>query len=253
MKIINQSSLISKIIFPDDTEQEITTLSNELETEFISKSFLKVKSSSKTYAIPEEEIEQTITLTNNSEFPITNVQILDILSTGATYKPNSVTINDVEKPSIDPSQAFTLENQIDANSVVTIKYKIIVDKDPTVSQITNKADITFSVDQRQDLKESTNEINLPVANNIITVIKSSDKSAVISGDTLTYKITIRNDGNLTNKSLVLQDILPSSVTFQENSVVIDSTPTPNVNPSSINLPELAPNSEMLVEFKVTVN
>lgn len=90
MKITNQSNLTSQITLPDDTTEQVSTDSNISETENMTTSFLKVKSSAKTYAKPNEEVEQTIVLTNNSEYDIFDVSIIDTISVGATFKEGSV-------------------------------------------------------------------------------------------------------------------------------------------------------------------
>lgn len=63
----------------------------------MTQSFLKEKSSAKKFASPGDEIEQTITLTNNSDYEITNIQIQDELSAGANFKAGSLTVDEESK------------------------------------------------------------------------------------------------------------------------------------------------------------
>lgn len=255
MKITNQSTLTSKITFPDLTEKEITTLSTESNTEYMTQSFTKTLESVKTYGSPSDEIEQIITLTNDSDYPISDITITCDLGAGATYVEDSLTIDDTPQPDVNPADTFSLGKNLDKNGGSSVvKYKILVDTTPTVSAITNSAEVTYTVNERIDLTESTNEISISVTNNKLVVTKTSDKSAVISGDKLTYTISIKNEGNMDNKELFLKDPLPSSITFVDDSVKINDTATPGANPiTGFNLPVLNANSEIKVTFEVMVN
>lgn len=255
MKITNQSTLTSKITLPDTTEKEITTLSSESNTEFMTEGFLKEKSSAKNFASPGDEIEQTITLTNNSDYEITDIQIQDDLSAGANFKTGSLTIDGEPQPDIDPLAGFSLGKKLEKNGGTSvIKYTIKIDNDIQEQKVTNTAEITYTVNERIDLQENTNTVEINLNKNNIVVTKTSDKSAVISGDKLTYTINIKNEGNMENKELSLKDPLPSSVTFVENSVRINDVVAPDTNPiNGFALPELPVGGEIKVSFEVTIN
>lgn len=254
MKITNQSTLNSKITLPDDTQEDVETLSNESNTEDMTTSFLKVKSSNKTFAKPTEEVEQTITLTNNSEYPITDVSIVDTISTGATFKAGSVFIDDTPYEDYDITTGIALLADIEPSDEVVIKYTMIINEDPTQQTVTNTAQVTYSVNEITDLQENTNIVTVTLVNNKLSVVKTSDKSAVISGQTLTYTIQITNDGDVANTDLVLTDPLPEGVTFVTDSVKIDNVETPGVSPvTGITLPDLNVGGQIVVSFDVTVN
>lgn len=255
MKITNQSTLTSKITLPDTSEQEVTTLSSESNTEHMTQSFLKEKSAAKNFASPGDEIEQTITLTNNSDYEITDIQIQDKLSAGANFKAGSLTVDEESKPDEDPIVGFSLGKSLSKNGGKSvIKYTIKIDENTPEQTITNTAEITYTVNERIDLQESTNTVEISLINNKIVVTKTSDKSAVISGDKLTYIISIKNEGNMENKDLNLKDPLPSSVTFVENSVKINDVVTQDANPiNGFALPALPVGGEIKVAFEVTIN
>ncbi|MBQ0017145.1 MAG: DUF11 domain-containing protein [Clostridiales bacterium] len=254
MKITNQSNLASKITLPDDTEQEVSTDSNISETENMTTSFLKVKSSAKEFAQPKEEVEQTITLTNNSEYDITDISIVDTLSTGATFKEGSVYIDDVSYPDYDIITGFTLPSDITTTSSIEIRYTIVVDETPAVDSITNTAEITYSVNEAVDLVENTNTVQIALVNNVITITKTSNASAVISGQTLTFQNVIKNEGNTKNTNLVFKDPIPEGTTFVSGSVKIDGTTYADYNPETgFSLPDLDPQDTITILFDVLIS
>ena len=102
--------------------------------------------------------------------------------------------------------------------------------------------------------ENTNTLTIQLENNKIVIEKTSDKSAVISGETLTYTIVIKNEGNMENTNVMFKDELPSSVTFVEDSVKIDDVESPGSDPNTgFELLTLAPERQIKVSFEVTIN
>jgi len=253
MKLTNQSTLTSKITLPDDSTEDVTTLSNESNTEYMTGSFLKVKSASKTFVKPSDEIEYTIVLTNNSDYDITDITFKDTISSDAQIVAGSVTIDDTEYASYDPTVGFEVPD-IATTASTTIKYKAQVVASPVGNVVSNTATITYSVNEISDLEENTNTVSLPISNNSIVLTKTSDKSAVIAGQTLTYQITIENTGNITNTDLIFTDPLPSGVTFVADSVKVDDVPKAGADPvAGFALDDLVPSAKFVVTFDVTVN
>lgn len=253
MKITNQSKLKTKLVMPDSTETIENMTSNESYVENMTTSFEKTKTSKASFARPGDDVEINLTLTNNSEYEITDITIKDNLSSGATFKTGSLTIDDISQ-SFDPIVGFTLPSSLQANQTIVIKYYITINPDATESEIVSNTQITYSVDSVQNLIEDTTPLNIDIANNEIVVQKTSDKTAVIKGQSLTYVIEIKNEGNLTNTGLVFNDTLPSDVTFTPGTVKINDVVQPDANPNDgFPLPDLGANSQIVVKFDVTVN
>ncbi len=88
----------------------------------------------------------------------------------------------------------------------------------------------------------------------MSLLKTADTSAVKSGDTITYTITITNSGTITNTNLFFTDPTPSETTFVDGSVEIDDTSNPSFNPQTgFNLSDLEANQTIIVNFKVKIN
>lgn len=253
-KITNQSTLTSKYTLPDQSEQQNETQSNISTAENMTTSFLKERKSAKDFGVPEAEIMQTITLTNNSEYPISDITVVDTISEGGTFKAGSVLIDDVAQPDMDITTGVQLESDIQPNSSCKIEYYLVLSDQPTQNEVTATSEITYTVNEAVGLKELTNETTISVENEKITIKKTSDKSAVITGDKITYQHEIKNEGNIDNTDLFFKDTIPAETTFVTGSVKIDEQSYPDYDPSvGFSLADLAANQTIIVKFEVTVN
>ena len=254
MAILNKSTVTGKYVNPDQTETEFTVESNESSTEYMTESFSKVKSSSKNYATKGEELTQTITLTNNSQYPITNIRIKDTLDSDATITAGSVEVDGVAKAEFDPVAGFELEDELAKSAETVITYKITINEDAQLEIIHNKATITYDVNEITDLEEDTNTVEIQVVNGKLELIKTSDKSAVISGNTLTFMIEVKNSGNSKATGLTFRDPIPTGTKFVENSVKIDEVVQDSFNPDTgFALSDLDPGQSIKVSFDVMVD
>ncbi|MGR6009247.1 DUF11 domain-containing protein [Bacillus cereus] len=83
--------------------------------------------------------------------------------------------------------------------------------------------------------------------------KSASPQVVDIGDTITYTITLPNTGNISITNVIVTDPIPSSTTFIPNSVTINGTSQPGVNPSGgIQIGTIAAGNTVTVTFQVQV-
>lgn len=252
-KIINQSEITTSYVLPDQSTKEVTIKSNESMTENMTTSFTKVRSTAKDYGEGGDEIEQTLVLTNNTEYSISGVQIMDTIGSGVTFKEGSVKIDEEPKADLNPLTGFNLEEDIAKNSSVTIKYVVTVDNDVTEPSAEIKSKITYSVNEISDLEEYSNAVTITLTENNITIVKTSDKTAVISGQKLKFQNVIENKGKLKNTNITFKDQLPEDVEFVVGSVMIDGVSQGGSNPTvGFAIQDLEPNEKVTVTFEVTV-
>ena len=96
------------------------------------------------------------------------------------------------------------------------------------------------------------EIN--ISNNVITIDKTSDISAVVSGQILTFQNVITNKGALKNTEITFKDELPDGTNFVEGSVEIDGVSQPTFDPvAGFMIKDLNVGDEVTVSFKVKVD
>lgn len=252
-KLINQSNVTASYTMPDQAVIQVNVKSNESSTENMTTSFEKQRTSAKTIVMPLEEIEQTLTLTNTSEYTIFDINIQDTLGEGIKFKTGSVVIDDVSFPDYDPIAGILLDD-LDPQSTMVIKYLVVTDENMSATSADIKSKVTYSVNEVLNLEEFSNTVTLYLSNNSVTLNLSADKTVLISGQTIEYKIEIENNGNLKNSQIVLVDNLPPETTFQKGSVKIDGVVFDTFDPSvGFEISDLEPNQKATVTFVVMAN
>lgn len=253
-KILNTSSLSAKYILPDMSEREISVKSNTTSTENMTTSFEKVRSTAQNYGVPNEKVTQTLTLTNNSEYELSNIQIRDDISLGATFSDGSLSIGGVQQPQLNPVNGFTLTSNIGAGSQVVITYDIQIDSMPASDIVNVLSNITYTVDGREILTEKSNIVELQIVSAGVEITKSASKRAVVSGDVISFVNVVRNVGNVKVENIIFTDDIPEGATFVAESVVIDDNDQPTADPAKgIMLNDLEAGDETTISFEVMVS
>ena len=253
MKITNQSTLTSKITLPDQTEEDVQTQSNLSETENMTLSLTKELTSNPVFGKANDEIEETVKLTNNSQYDVTDVNFKWVTQ-NAEFVAGSVRINDVEYANFDGVAGFDLPEAIaKEGGVATINYKIRINADAT-GNATDVGTIDYSVNEVTGLQENTNKSTINLINNLITIEKTSNLSAVISGQTLKFQNVITNKGNEKNTNLNFVDPIPTGTKFVEGSVEVNNESRPDYNPEAgFALEDLDVGQSVTVTFEVTID
>lgn len=251
-KINNQSSLTSKYVLPDQSSQSFEAQSNVSSTENMSVSFLKVRTTAKNFAQPQDEIEQTLKLTNESEYTISNISIIEKISSGATFVTGSVKIDGVPFEAYDITKSFGI-NKLEPNESSTITFSIKIDDSPTTDTITSYSQIGYIVNDLENFDESTNTIQILLQKPDIVIEKSANRNYVVKNDTIVFTNKITNKGDIPVQDVVFKDVLPSDVEFVAGSVLIDQEENLDANPLvGINLKDLQPGDSTEVKFSVLV-
>lgn len=257
MIIYNQSNVTFKFDLPGGGTQEGDVDSNVVETEVLTYSVTKVKSSDKTFLQEGETARQTVVITNNSKADLFNLIFKDTMTDGATYVAGSVTVNGVSQPTYDPAAGFPLPD-LDEGEAVTIQYTIRANDPLTETNVENYGTLTYSLDVPGQsvvtFTENTNTVVITLISNRLTVVKSVDKAVAVKGDTLHYTSVITNAGTTEKTDLVFTDPIPADTTFVPFSVKVNGVVIATHNPQTgFDLPDLDPGESVTVEFDVTVN
>lgn len=252
-KIINISNLTSNYTMPDDTKKNYQTQSNESATENMTTSFLKEKSTASSYGAPKDEILQTLKLINNSEYPITVTNIKETISSGGTFKAGSLIIGGVAKSDADITKGVALDNPINAGENITITYLLVINESPATDIINTISDISYTVNEDLNFTEKTMVVSIEISDNKITIVKTSNKSAVIKGDKLMFQNVITNNGRYLNTDIFFKDDIPAETSFVENSVKINSELKEGLDPTvGFKLQDMNAGDEITVTFEVEV-
>ena len=251
MPITNKAVLTSNISksgqkIPATTESNVH-VANELNTDIV-----VTKSTERLWTIAKDTFVVTTKIANNTTYDIEDVYLKDTLTEGASLKAGSVKIGQEEYPEADPIAGYTFPVTLGSEIDIDITYEIVVDERPTVTSIKNSGQVKVTVDTTQYTVNS-NELEIPVENNELYVLKEANTNVVKIGDQITYTITISNQGTIANTDLVVNDQLSDSVSFVAGSIKIDGVAKPDLNISDgITLADLDTNQQTKIEFTVNI-
>ncbi|MDZ4549225.1 hypothetical protein, partial [Bacillus cereus] len=140
-----------------------------------------------------------------------------------------------------------------------VSFQVTVTSIPTPNELNNNAITTFNYIVNPNNvpvtnTTTTNTVTTTVQNDNVIAIKAVDFTSALPGQTLTYTITITNNGNIIIEDLLLVDTAPADTTFVIGSVTINGINQPNANPENgITLGNLAPNDSVIITFQVTIS
>lgn len=212
-----------------------------------------------------EEITYTVTISNTCENPLTNIIFQDTLQNGISFVNDSVDINGISNPLINPIDGFTIPNIL-GNSTSTISFKAIVSTISLDTIVNNQGNITYNYTPIQGVvansyNESTNVVPININKAIIggvTISNNSfqklcNKEEVEVNDTIEYTIIAKNIGNVEASNIEITDEIPKGTSYIKNSITstVEFTGTPE---SEIKLTKpLQPGEEATIKFNVTVD
>ena len=150
-----------------------------------------------------DTLTYTITLTNNGNAD-GKVTVTDEIPTGITLVADSITANGSYN---EENKTITWTDvKVEAGKTAEVSFKATINSD-TKTSVTNKAVI--------DGNKPTEEVETKVAN--ITGTKTVDKTEAKVGDTLTYIITLTNNGNA-DGTVTVTDEIPTGTRIKDENI-----------------------------------
>ncbi|KLV15786.1 hypothetical protein ABW01_23080 [Bacillus anthracis] len=205
-----------------------------------------------------DTLTYTITLNQTGNVAANDVIIQDMIPQGTTFIENSVIVNGEALPGVDPASGIPIGTIIEDGDAIA-SFQVTVTSIPIQNELNNQAITTFNYIVNPNNVPvtntmTTNTVTTTVQNDNIIAIKAVDFTSALPGQTLTYTITITNNGNITIEDLLLVDTAPVDTTFVIGSVTINGINQPNANPENgITLGNLAPNESAIITFQVTIS
>ena len=207
------------------------------------------------YVVEGETITYTITVTNTGDLG-KNVTVRDNIPDGTSFVPDSIVIVENGTPKEGTFTESNLEDGIEVNvgaqNTTTITFRVTVDELPDgtyYAEIVNGAVVD---------EEPTNDVRVDVYKPHITAIKEAEPeegTSLTANDSITYTITIRNDGR-TDGTTTVKDTIPEGTTFVPGSIKVGGESKAELTQENlsqgINV-EVTVGEETTVEFQVTVN
>lgn len=214
--------------------------------------FMLVRTASDDIVMQGKQVNQTLTLTNKSEYDISQIYIIDTLGEGLSFLNKSVYINGTSYPDTNPTTGFNMPENIKASNSATITYKVVVGDNPP-SRMPIYSTVSYTANNVRYENERSNTLTMELANGEIEVNKTSDKTGAKKGEKITYKIEIQNIGNLTQNSVRFSDQLPSDVELVNGTIKVDGLTRTGVDlASGFVVGNIYARDKKVVTFDVTV-
>lgn len=215
-----------------------------------------VKSSNSSNATVGDTITYTVIVKNTGNYGAT-ATLSDTIPTGTTFVPNSVLVQGALAPGADPSAGIPLGVIASGNSL-SVTFSVIINTLPASQQLSNLASIssTFTLPDARTFNRTlnSNTILISVSSPNVIVTKTSVATDAVVGDTITYQLTVTNNGIANISNVILSDPIPVGSSFIAGSVHVDGSILPSANPANgIALGTIAPGASSLVSFNTVVN
>ncbi|MGH0821128.1 cell surface protein, partial [Bacillus paranthracis] len=256
--ITNQASVrFQHIVNPANPPVSKNITSNNVTTKIESAILNTIKIGDKTFATIGDTITYTTTITNTGNIPANNTVFIDNIPEGTIFIEDSLSINNVIQPGVNPENGVTL-GTIQPNETVTISFQVQLTNIPEGNTVINISDTSYEyqidpsspIIQRRSL---SNAVNTEVRTANVSAIKSANRSITRIGQIITYTVAVTNAGTVPITNTLLIDAIAAGTTFVPNSILVDGIPRPNENPiTGITLDIILPNNTIIVTFQVNV-
>ncbi|WP_433947898.1 DUF7507 domain-containing protein [Bacillus tropicus] len=256
--IPNQSNTAYQyVIDPNLPPASANALSNVITTQINNATIVATKSVNTPTAAIGDIVTYTIAVTNTGNIPASATVLTDGLGPGASFIPNSVTINNVSQPGLDPSLGIHLDD-ISPGGITFITFQVKILAIPPSGTLTNNALVNYEYAVNPTETQAvgstvTNTTVTPIVDATLVINKNASTTFATIGDTITFTSVITNLGNTTANNIVFTDSIPTGTTFVPNSLKINGVTVPNTNPQNgINIGNLNANASVTLSFQVNI-
>ena len=164
---------------------------------------------------PLQNITYTITYSNTGESTATNVIISDTTPTNTTFVSAS------PSPASAPSVGGTGSVSWNVGSVApggSGAVTLVVKVNAGVGNGTQIVNDTYSIDSDQNAPSGGNAVSTTVQGTIaLSFTKSDNPDPVAPGETLTYVLTVTNNGNVASVNIIVNEAYDGNVVFSGQS------------------------------------
>lgn len=253
----NDTILYSYTVDPNGTPVTTSTSTNIVTNPVLDAMITMVKSVDQTLVTLGDTITYTTLLTNTGNTNATNITFTDLIPDGTSFVSGSVTINGLTQLGLNPNTGITI-GSIAPNSSISIAFQVTATSTPPQNPIANSAtaSYTFIADPNAPIVSRNVTSNTTFTTiNTATILSSKqvDKAFSHIGDTLTYTVTLTNNGNSSAQNVIFSDTIPSGTTFITSTFSINGIPQIGADPSNgVNVGTITAGNTITVSFQVTV-
>lgn len=215
--IVNRATVASTAGEPDPTLPD--GRSDDATTDIVAEADLFIaKSAVNTVAVPGQTVAWDIVVGNNGPSNAIGVEVTDLLAASL----GSVTITAPDGVECDPAGSCTIATLPPGNtSAVTIRVSATLDSAYAASTLVNTATTssdTFELNGGNNTASATMAV---AASADLHLVKTAAPSTMVRGSTVTWTLTVTNDGPSVARSVVLTDVVPSGF----SAVIVDAPPS----------------------------
>ena len=198
-------------------------------------------------ATPNEHdtVTYTITLTNNGPIDATGVTVYDALPLGVTYVSSTAS-----QGSYDASSGNWTVGDIANAASSTLTIKVTINSGTGALAIDNGTQIIYADQPDSNLNNNTALASVTVNGAELDLTNSVDTVTPGEGGTVTYYVTVTNNGPLKATGVVIADILPKGVTYTSSTA---DQGTYDTGTGIWNVGDIANGAESTLTIKVTVD
>lgn len=167
----------------------------------------------KVYA-PGDEVTYQITVGNTGTMA-GKVNFSDTLPEGATYVDGTLAVGSESAVASFENGTLTYENTLEVGATDTITYTVKVDEGVYNTQLVNA--VVYKVDDSKEPADDQPTVVIKTGAPDVQVAKAADTAKAVEGDTVTYKISATNAGDIAANGVVVTDEFPAGLTYVDGS------------------------------------
>src|SRR5262249_32156454 len=191
------------------------------------------KSVDKTTTFLGDTLTYTVAIQNNGQVAGTNVVFTDVPPPGTTFVPGSFTRNGTVVPGANPANGVSI-GDVPVGTTVTVRFQVQVTSvppSPLPAEFDNRSTWTYQYVScaalgTQNGSFTTNTVATRLA--LVDGSKTVSPATAIPNDTLTYTVTIPNNGTANASNVTLTDAIPAGTTYVLGSTTLNGTTVPDV-------------------------
>ena len=160
-------------------------------------------------------INYRVSVVNNGPTNVTNLIINDAIPAGVTYSSDAPSQGEYKTTGKTADQWYV--GTVLTNMSAYITFTATVDTGTSGQTITNTATILSADQGDYDISNNSANISIVVGSTDLSVSKFANLSTATLGDTLTYTVTVSNIGTNSASGILIEDLLPSGMTYSSYS------------------------------------
>ena len=159
-----------------------------------------------------DTITWTITVDNNGPHDATGIEVTDLLPSGVTYVSYSA-----DQGTYVAGTGIWTVGDVDENRDATLTITATVDSGTAGQSILNEAEITNADQSDSSPGNEYASAEISVAGTDLQISKSVSNANPTEGDSITWTITVRNNGPNSASGIEITDILPTGVSYSSDT------------------------------------